>query len=287
MVTSCHILLFDQRKPILKKRFFEVFEIFWKDFQSNQTSKKNLRKLFVIKNWYVICCFPPKKNTLRPLVFWFCKIFFLQISFNSLAVAVSSTAALLSRTSWFVLTSQVCCPAPARPSTFCPRANISHCCCRWCVMRGTERSLCSPGVGTVVCGSQTCGVSWQACGRWRHASRLLVCLFGYTWLAATLLCPHILTHTRARLTSAGVTLVQFVLALSFFFGLCKTASCMTMSEKVLVKSFTCNLHICNFKCNSFTTGNALIESVCHQNSGILNSRFKGIIICQIYFSMMF
>lgn len=74
-------------------------------------------------------------------------------------VAAPAVAALLPRTSWFALTSQVCCPAPARPTTFCPRVNISHCCCRWCVMRGTECSLCSPGVGTVVCGSQTCGVS--------------------------------------------------------------------------------------------------------------------------------
>lgn len=83
---------------------------------------------------------------------------FLAVVWQPVAAA-AALSVLLPRTSWFALTSQVCCSAPARPATFCPRVNISHCCCRWCVMRGTECSLCSPGVGTVVCGSQTCGVS--------------------------------------------------------------------------------------------------------------------------------
>lgn len=86
--------------------------------------------------------------------------------------------------------------SPARPSTFCPCVNISHCCCRWCVMRGTERSLCVRSVGAAVCGSPACGVSWQACGCWRQPAACLssVCLFSYTW--PTLTSPYLHTHVE-------------------------------------------------------------------------------------------
>lgn len=82
-------------------------------------------------------------------------------------------------------------PSPTRLSTFCPRVNISHCCCRWCVMRETERSLCARSVGAAVCDFLPCGVSWQACGCWRQpADCPSVCRCGYTWLALTLLYQH-------------------------------------------------------------------------------------------------
>lgn len=106
------------------------------------------------------------------------------LSERSTLTQVITSCRLSSPLSWTlssVLTSQVSPPpphtSPACLSTFCPCVNISHCCCRWCVMRGTERSLCVRSVGAAVCGSLACGVSWQACGRWRQpAACLSVCL---------------------------------------------------------------------------------------------------------------
>lgn len=121
-----------------------------------------------------------------------------------LSHVTSSVSTPLSWTLSSVLTSQVSPlhPPPARLSTFCPCVNISHCCCRWCVMRGTERSLCVRSVGAAVCGSSACGVSWQACGCWRQpAACLSVCLSVRLHLTdadiAVLTHTHTYTHTKA------------------------------------------------------------------------------------------
>lgn len=66
---------------------------------------------------------------------------------------------------------------------------------------GTERSLCVCSVGATVCGSSACGVSWQACGRWRQPaaclSVLLSVLLHLTGAdIATSTHNHICTHTQ-------------------------------------------------------------------------------------------
>lgn len=97
-------------------------------------------------------------------------------------------------------------PSPARLSTFCPCVNISHCCCRWCVMRGTEHSLCVRSVGAEVCGSPACGVSWQACGRWRQpAACLSVCLSVQLHLTATDIAVP--AHTHRNMHTHTLTLL--------------------------------------------------------------------------------
>lgn len=94
-------------------------------------------------------------------------------------------------------------PPPTCLTTFCPHVNISHCCCRWCVMRGTECSLCGRSVGAVVCSSLACGVSWQACGRWRQpAACLSVCSVtpDRRWHRQIRTCrrTHTQTHSHIR-----------------------------------------------------------------------------------------
>lgn len=79
-------------------------------------------------------------------------------------------------------------PSPTRLSTFCPCVNISHCCCRWCVMRETERSLCARSVGAAVCDFLPCGVLWQACGCWRQPAD----------------CPSVCLSVRLHLTCADI-----------------------------------------------------------------------------------
>lgn len=68
----------------------------------------------------------------------------------------------------------------------CPCLNISHCCCRWCVMQDWAL-IVYMRVGAAVCGPLACGATGHACGRWRQSARLCppVCLstplFGHTW----------------------------------------------------------------------------------------------------------
>lgn len=75
-------------------------------------------------------------------------------------------------------------------------------------------------------------------------------------------CPP---HTGGRHTGP-VCVCAFIY---LFFCSCKTASRMR-SEKVLVKSFICNLHICNFLAGLMLSLLGLYSCVLHQNSVILD-----------------
>lgn len=162
----------------------------------NVTIQKNMKYCGIALNLYLkLCCFLKQlaQRNFFPLFLVDLKLQKNQFSNICATIFVRTLVPLSWTHPPFSLPRSPC--SPARLSTFCPCLNISHCCCRWCVIQGTERSLCTQ---CGCCGMQVLGVWCVVTGVWplTPARRLPVCLFSYTWPALTLTYPYTHTHTH-------------------------------------------------------------------------------------------